>query len=198
MFDKAITGITDAFVHLQHPFKILRRFMKGHPDLKQASTQKGFAELVDCSQSLIRAVEQGQTHLTPKLEKKIQAATGVSIAWLSTQHLPDQPIPAASGGALTHEAVITRIKDHIERYQQQAERSLMAVSKTTADSSSTAMDPSSSIKRRMAASIGKLVEEALFESLSRGENRLMDEITRALSRDLPAEKTNSGKRGEDV
>lgn len=174
-------------VHPQHPFKILRKFMRGHLNLKEASTQQGFARLVGCSKSLVRAVEQGQTKITPKLAKKVQAATGVSILWLSKMQDPEKLIPAASEGTLTHQAVITRIKKETERYMQEAERDLLDVSKIAANSSEPAYDPSPSIKRRMASSMANLVEEALFESLSRGETRLIDEITRILARDLPAE-----------
>lgn len=178
----------------QHPFKILRRFLKGHPELKQASTQKGFAELVDCSQSLIRAVEQGQTKITPRLAKKIQAVTGVSIPWLSAMRRPDQAIPAASGGALTHEAIIAKFSEEIERNLLDAEQSLMIGPIPPADSPEASKDPSVSMKRRMASTMAKLVEEALFESLSRGDQRMMNEITRALSREFPAEETDSDTR----
>lgn len=161
--------------------------MKGHPDLIQASTQLGFAGLVDCSLGLIRTVELG-TKITPKLAKKVQAVTGVSIPWLSKKHDPGQPIPAASGGILTHESVIARMRQESERYLQEAERDLLIGSNVAADSNEAAKDPSTSIKRRMASLMARLVEEALFESLSRGDTRLMDEITRVLARDLPAEK----------
>ena len=162
--------------------------MKGHPELQWAETQQGFAKLAGCSPSLVRAVEQGQTKITPRLAKKVQAATGVSISWLSTVHNPKQAIPAANGGAMTHEAVIAAIKQEIEKNQQKAERSLIVGAKDLEDSSAMAADPSVSMKRRMASTLAKLTEEALFESLSRGDPRLMDEITRILARDFPAEK----------
>jgi len=161
--------------------------MKGHPNLKHASTQQEFAKLVGCSQSLVRAVEQEHTKITPRLAKKVQAATGVSISWLSTLHLPDKPIPAVGGGTLTHEVVIAAIQKELERNLQKVERSLMIGPKALADSSIIAEDPSLSMKRRMASTLAKLTEEALFETLSRGDNRLVNEITRILALDLPAE-----------
>ena len=170
--------------------------MRGHPELKQAWTQQGFADLVDSSKSLIRAVEQGQTKITPRLAKKVQGVTGVSIQWLSMKQDPENPIPAASGGMLTHEAVLARIGQEKERYIQEAERDLLMVSKIKANSAESAKDPSVSMKRRMASAMANLVEEALYESLNRGETRLMDDITRILARDLPAEESDSGTSGD--
>ena len=164
--------------------------MKGHPELNQASTQLGFAQLVDCSIGLIRAVELG-TKITPKLAKKVQAATGVSTSWLAKRHDPDLPIPAESGGTLTHEAVLAKIEEETERHMMDAERYLMTGSKAPVDSTTPDMDSSQSRQRRMATFMAKLVEEALYESMSRGDNRLMDDITRLLARDIPVEKTES-------
>jgi len=183
-----VAGVKDGLVHPQHPFKILRKFMKGHPKLKMAATQQGFSQLVDCSQSLVRAVEQGQTKITPRLAKKIQAATGVPISWLSTLHNPKDPIPAASGGMLTHETTLATIDQEIDRNLEKAGRSLMTSSKNVADPPAIAVGPTLSPKRRIATALAKLTEEALFESLSRGETRMMDEITRILARDQSAEK----------
>jgi len=195
MLDGTHVCVFAVCVHPQHPFKILRRFMKGHPDLNQASTQLGFAQLVDCSLGLIRAVELG-TKITPKLAKKVQAATGVSIPWLSKKQDPEEKIPAASGGTLTHEAVLARIGQERERYIQEAERDLLTVAKIKANSAEPSKDPSTSMRRRMASAMARLVEEALFESLNRGETRLMDDITRILARDLPAEEADSGTSGD--
>ena len=178
-------------MHQQHPFKILRQFLKGHPDLKQGSTQKGFAAMADCSPSLIRAVEQGQIKITPKLAKKIHACTGVSIPWLSTMHRPDQAIPAASGGVLTHESIIAKLKEEMERNLQMAEQSLMIGPIPATDSPEAAKDPSTLMKRRMASTVAKLVEEALFESLNRGDQRMINEINRVLARSFPPDETNS-------
>lgn len=156
--------------------------MNGHPELKGASSQRGFAEFVDCSPSLIRAVEQGISKITPKLVNKVHAMTGVSRSWLSALREPNQPIPAETGVTLTHEAVMARWKEEIQRNIMKAEESLMVRSKALADSSGNSQDPALSMRRQMAAAMAKLVEQALFDSMNRGDNGLMDEITRILTR----------------
>lgn len=147
--------------------------------------------MIGCSQSLVRAVEQGQTKITPRLAKKIQACTGVSLPWLSTMHHPDQAIPAVRGGELTHEEVLRRFAEEIERNLQSTEHSLMIEPIPSADSPEVAKDPSALMKRRMAAVMGKLVEEALLESLNRGDQRMMNEINKVLARSYPPEEADS-------
>jgi transcriptional regulator with XRE-family HTH domain len=168
-------------VRPQHPFKILRKFLKGHPDLRQASTQQGFAALVDCSRSLIRLVEQEQTKITEKLAKKVQAATGVPLSWLATKHDPELPVPGEDGTPLTHEAVISRIKREISQNLEEASVNLLVGSKAVIERSNSAKDPSDAIRRRMASTMAKVVEEALYLSFDRGDTRLMEEITRLLA-----------------
>ena len=84
---------------------------------------------------------------------------------------------------------ITRIKGAIERNLKQAESDLALAANNAAESHSPAKDPAMSMKRRMAITMGKLVEDALFESLTRGETGMVDEITRILTRDFPNEKS---------
>lgn len=169
-------------VRPQHPFKILRKFLKGHAALRQASTQEGFAAMVDCSKSLIRLVEQEQTKITPKLAKKVQLATGVSISWLATKHDPLLPIPGEDGKPLTHEAVVSRMKREISQNLEEASVNLLIGSKALIERSVSAKDPSDAIRRRMASTMAKVVEEALYLSLGHGDMRLMEEITRLLAR----------------
>ncbi|RYD85763.1 MAG: XRE family transcriptional regulator [Verrucomicrobiaceae bacterium] len=169
-------------MQLQHPFKILRAFLRGHPDLKKASTQEGFAKLVDCSRSLIRAVEQGQTRITERLAEQVVEATGVSLAWLTVKQNPTQPIPAAGGGILTHQVILGRIEEETERNLREASSDLLNASKSLFDPGGALSDASFLIRKRMASTMAKVVEEALLESLSRGDTYLMEEITRLLAR----------------
>jgi len=200
---------------LQHPFKILRRFLKGHPDLAEASTQNGFAKLVGCSPALIQAVEQ-RSKISTKLALKVQAATGVAIPWLAQMRDPREPIPAEGGGSLTHELVLASIGQARERHSVQVEQrpavpelhpilkgrtSLMAafVSGVSAEigvdfkpswgkelSDEPAQDADVSWNRRKAGSMAKWVEDELFEAISRNDYSLWDEISKALSRHRPA------------
>jgi transcriptional regulator with XRE-family HTH domain len=180
-------------VRPQHPFKILRKFLKGHPDLRQASTQAGFAELVGCSRSLIRAVEQGQAKITTKLAKQVQTVTGVSISWLSTPQAPDEPIPAAAGGELKHEAVIAMVAKEIERNLRDAERNLLLDPEAKEGVHAQDAGSQQTTWRRIAAAMGRLVEEAIFEGFTRGEDRLAGEITKTLAKTRPGASHDSGQ-----
>ena len=145
------------------------------------ATQEGFASLVGCSRSLIRAVEQGQTKITPKLADMVQATTGVSISWLATKQNPELSIPGQDGKPLTHEGVIARMKREISQNLEEASSYLLIGSKAILERDETAKDASAAIKRRMASTMAKVVEEALYLSLDRGDTRLMEEITRLLA-----------------
>lgn len=201
-------------MHPQHPFKILRRFMKGHPALKDASTQKGFAHLVGCSTSLIQAVEQ-RIKITEKLAVRVQAVTGVLIPWLSEMQDPDKPIPAAGGGTLTHEMVLGIIKQAIGQHsgpegQKSAPMDFPSVLKGRAPLMASfvsgvfssirrapyavpwGQDQSVSWERRQAVTMARFVEDELFEAFSRGDYTLWDEISKVLSRYRPAVDPESG------
>ena len=102
-------------------------------------------------------------------------------------HLPDKSIPAAAGGVLTHETVLTAIKREIETNFQAAERSLVVGAAVLDELPAAAVDPASFITRRLAADLARLTEEMLIKTLSRGDHRLMDAITRTLAREFPAE-----------
>lgn len=163
--------------------------MQGHPDLRQASTQKGFADLVGCSQGLIRAVEQGQSKITPKLARKVHASTGVATVWLSKKQNPDQPVPAARGGPLTHEEILARWEEETARNIREAETERLVGTNVELEQEEGGKEHGVSMHRRMASVLGKLVEAAVFESLGRGENHLINEINRVLSRSYPPEPT---------
>ena len=172
-------------MRMQHPLKIIRKFLKGHPHLPDAWTQQGFARLAGCSLGLIRSVEQGAT-ITPKLAVKIGDATGVLIPWLSKPQDADAPIPAAIGGTLTHEIVTATMRESIERYQRIVEHTRLATERISAASSATGTMPSNPIAHRMAAAMTKVIKEALLETLLRGDTSLMDSLTNTLLSYSPA------------
>lgn len=70
--------------HLEHPLRKLRRELahSGAPHLKKVATQKGFAELVGRSESLIRNVESRIIECSTSLAALISEKTGVSSDWL--------------------------------------------------------------------------------------------------------------------
>ena len=171
-------------MHPQHPFKILRRFLKGHRDLVWASTQAGFARLVGCSPGLVRAVEQ-RIKITPKLAMKVQSATGVSIPWLSEMQDPEKPIPTTTGKTLTHEMVI-QISSQAKLHPVLTGRTGLMASFISVASATADRDPAMPMARRMAVAMARFVEDALFETLNRGDTSLMDAITKLLSQDPPA------------
>ena len=88
---------------------------------------------------------------------------------------------------MTHETVLTAIKREIETNFQAAERSLVVGAAVLDELPAAAVDPASFITRRLAADLARLTEEMLIKTLSRGDHRLMDAITRTLAREFPAE-----------
>ena len=77
----------------------------------QASTQKGFAQVVGSSLALIRGVENG-VPISKKLAGKTEDALGVNARWILGEGA-DSPIPRTDGSVLTLEAVRQRVKDRI-------------------------------------------------------------------------------------
>ena len=167
------------------PTQALRQFFSKHLELRAWSTQLGLAQAVDRSESLLRSVEAGRMEMSPKFARALSSRTGVAFDWLMKSTVDPSDIPAADGGQLEHEVVIARIKSEIERNLNQAERDIAAAAKLDAVSAAVTSDPAVPMKRRMAAAMAKLVEDALFESLSRGETGMMDEITKILAKEQP-------------
>lgn len=67
----------------------------GVRDLQKFASQKGFAELVGCSESLIRNVENNTFPCSARLASAISARTGVCAAWVKGEHEPN--IPSSDG-----------------------------------------------------------------------------------------------------
>jgi hypothetical protein len=173
------------------PTKVLRHVFSEHVELRELSTQLGLAQLVDRSESLLRAVEAERMEMSPKFARALSKMTGVDPDWLMKSSVDASPIPSIDGSPLRHEMVIARIKGEIERNINKAERDLAEGAKLNAESTATNSDPAVPMKRRMAAAMSKLVEDALFDSLTRGETDLMDEITKLLARDSSATSAKS-------
>lgn len=147
------------------------------------STQLGLAQLVDRSESLLRSVEAGRMEMSPKFARALSKMTGVDPDWLMKPSVDSSPIPSVDGSPLELGMVIARIKSETERNINNAERDLAEAAKLQAETASTATDPMVPMvpmERRMAVVMSKLVEDALFDSLTRGETQLMDEITKLL------------------
>ncbi|GAA5117573.1 hypothetical protein JIN84_17190 [Luteolibacter yonseiensis] len=141
--------------------------MKGHPSLKEFATQRGLAELLGRSESLVCRVEIGTLEMTQNLKNDIVKMTGVSEKWLSASHETGATILAESGMPLSHADVMSKIEAEITRNHQEAAENFSKVA-------------SYPIQNRIAASWLKLVEEAVLEGLNRGDTGLMDEITKIL------------------
>lgn len=84
--------------HHERPLRKLRRELaqSGVPHLKKFGTQKGFAELVGRSESLIRNVESGIIECSAGLAALISERTGVSRDWLLGKDPADE-IRSADG-----------------------------------------------------------------------------------------------------
>lgn len=82
----------------EHPLRKLRRELaqSGVPHLKKFGTQKGFADLVGRSESLIRNVESGIIECSTSLAALISEKTGVSGDWLLGKDPADE-IRSADG-----------------------------------------------------------------------------------------------------
>lgn len=167
------------------PTKALRLFFSKHLELRELSTQLGLAQLVDRSESLLRSVEAGRMEMSPKFARALSKMTGIDPDWLMKPSVDSSPIPSVDGGPLQHGMVIARIKSETERNLNKAERDLAEAAKLNAEIADTTSHLMVPMKRRMAVAMSKLVEDALFESLTRGETQLMDEITKLLARDSP-------------
>lgn len=178
-------SITGGIVPTVKPTKALRHFFSKHVELRELSTQLGLAQLVDRSESLLRAVEAERMEMSPKFARALSKMTGVDPDWLMKSSVAESPIPSVDGSPLRHEIVIARIKGEIERNITKAEHNLAEAAKLNAESIAATNDPAVPMKRRMATAMSKLVEDAIFESLTRGETHLMDEITKLLARDHP-------------
>ncbi len=137
--------------------------------------------LLNCSTSLVRTVEQGQAGITQKLADKICACTGVSVSWLATKHQPELPILAEDGKILTHEAVIAKIQNRIKSNHEHASKVLLMGPSAILHRDQPGVKVSSGIKRKMANTMAKIVEESIYLELQEGETGLMEEITKLLA-----------------
>jgi transcriptional regulator with XRE-family HTH domain len=68
--------------HLKQIRDLLKEAASLEPEVAKFSTQRGFAKLVGCSLGLIRAVEQNETPISPRLASKISRRLGISANWL--------------------------------------------------------------------------------------------------------------------
>jgi len=161
--------------HPRHPFKLLRHHLRSHPLLRESSTQKGFAALIDRSESLVRSVEIGRIKMSPKLAQHIENTIGVASTWLSSRHYAKDPIISTNGKPLTHDMVLACLKRASEANMREAEENSTPTQNAPANAPLT-------LAQQMAAGTLKLVEQALAMSLARDDPSLMHEITELLLR----------------
>ncbi len=154
--------------------------MQQHPDTEEFSTQLGLAQLVDRSESLVRAIEGGRMDVSRKFAKALSEATGVSKDWLLLPEVTSEEVPSDHGGLLRQEDVVSRIKRKIQI--NLADAANMGTPIGSADSKSPEHTDTGTIQEQMVNTMAKLVQSALLESLNRGDTRLMEEITRLLAR----------------
>ena len=184
---------------LVKPIKALRNFLDQDEELKPFSTQLGLARLIDRSESLIRAVEGKRgVQMSAKLARRISAMTGVSKKWLMADEAEGNEVPAVDGSPLRHEAVIARINEQIDRNVRIAghghDLEAKMSGRSLANRPTTVMNRQN---RQMAALAAKLMEKVLFESLERGEARLMDEMMKLLDRDFSSGEEGTAASGDE-
>lgn len=163
------------------PIRVLRRFLQQHPETKEFSSQLGIAQLVDRSESLVRAIEGGRMEMSPKFARALSAMTGASKDWLLQPDVDPEEVLSESGGRLRHEEVLDRVRLQIKSNLDDVAASL-AAARIQRESGDVAKGVAGSLQQRMAEQMAGLVQAALTESLARGDTRLMEEITRLLAR----------------
>ena len=76
-----------------HPFKVLRGclalFEEG--ELYGCSTQKGLAQFIGCSESLIRSIEKRRVPVSKKLAHRMSLKFGIDPDWLRRKEVPISP-----------------------------------------------------------------------------------------------------------
>lgn len=98
---------------MSNALRLLRKLLKKDNDLKAFATQRGFAELAECSLGLVQAVEQGITPLSKRLAQSIEERLGVSAEWLQN---PEAilPIPAVDGTPVTTKSIKQKLELEID------------------------------------------------------------------------------------
>lgn len=128
--------------------------------------------------------------MSHKFAKALSVATGASKDWLIQPDVESDEVPAELGGLLDHMDVVARVKRQIQSNVNDIGTSLRSA-RTPASAGEVGKSGPGNIQQQMAASMASLVEAALCESLARGDTRLMNEITRALSQEFPDEEADS-------
>ena len=87
----------------------IRKLMKQDSRLREHSTQKAFASLLECSLSLVQGIERGAAPVSDRLAGLIGKRLGVDPSWVQ-QSDPSLPIRSVDGDPITsnrmHETIV--------------------------------------------------------------------------------------------
>ena len=98
----------------ENPIKRLRSFIGEIPSLSPYQTQNGFAQLIQRTGQYVRVLES-KGKISEKVAQQIEAATGVSASWLLDPGSCAEAIPAADGGELTADLLLSKINSYPKR-----------------------------------------------------------------------------------
>ena len=182
----------------QHPFKLLRKFLKAHEDLKAYSTQAGFAELLDCSHSLVSAIEQKKAKITASIAERIQRTTGVSKQWLAAPQFPNLPIPGDNGEDLSHERVIGLVSKERQRMVDRSGVDMLLDPKFLDENPDRDAVIAKENWRRISVAVAKLVEDSVYRELSNGGVGLLAEINSMIHRRVKLDSPSSTTPSSEV
>lgn len=97
------------------PVKVLRRFLQKFPETEEYSSQLHLAQLVNHSESLVRAIEGGRMKMSRKFAQALSTATGVSKDWLMLPQVDTEDVPSENGRLLKMEDALARIQGYAAR-----------------------------------------------------------------------------------
>lgn len=169
------------------PIKALRKFLSKHPETREFASQAGLAQLIDRSESLVRAIEARRMRVSPKFAKALSVMTGVSKDWLLQDAVDSESVPAEHGGILSHGTVVARIGQQIQRNLNTAAVAIKEFDGKV-DSGPELDGQGDRLSQVMAEQVANWVKAALADRLAKGDTRLMEEITSLLIAQSKSEK----------
>lgn len=174
-------------LRVDHPFRILRALLKKDPELREFATQRRFAELLDVSLALVKAVEGGKAKVSRRLAKTIERVMGVDSSWYENFQ-PEGEIPSVTGQPLTVSMVRKRIEKEIQRNERIFEKAVNNAAGASGSGESSSEEKLASMLAdsiRAAAvdalkSRGVDVFPALFQIVEESKARIREEGAKAV------------------